>query len=145
MKIRTAQTAVSVVCLLTCALIVALWVRSIWVEDALRWIGSGKITLISREGVVTLSSSNAIRFSGTPRWEWESTPVGDLMPDALRGWHFRFDRNGMFVRFPLWLPVTIFMLSAAAPWIRWSFSLRTMMIASAAIALMLGLALYFGR
>lgn len=139
-KIRTVQIAVSAVCLLACALIVALWVRSYWTADVLRWAGSGKVTLILKLGTVTFTSST-VQFSGAPTWQWESTPTEDMMPDSLRDWRLRVG-NSAFIRFPFCLPVAIFLLSAIAPWIRWHFSLRALLIAIAVIALLLGLALY---
>jgi hypothetical protein len=144
-KISVLKIAVSAICLLICALLVALWVRSYWTADILRRTGSAKVTVISMKGVITVSSSAAIQFDGTPSWQCKSTPTGSMMPDALRGWYFRFDRNGIFVRFPYRLPIAIFLLSTAVPWIRWRFGLRTSLIAIALVSLMLATALYFGR
>jgi len=51
-------------------------------------------------------------------------------------------KNGGYIKFPHWLPIlALAMLSvpAALPWLRWRFSLRTLLIAITLVALILGL------
>jgi hypothetical protein len=41
-------------------------------------------------------------------------------------------------RFPFWFPVVITMALAAAPWLRWRFSLRTLLVATTLVAVGMG-------
>jgi hypothetical protein len=66
-----------------------------------------------------------------------------MMPDGIGPWDFQAGRQHIFLVFPHRLPIAIFILLAAAPWIHWRFSLRTMLIAVAVVALVFGLAIPF--
>jgi hypothetical protein len=46
---------------------------------------------------------------------------------------------------PYWLPVALTATLAAAPWFRWRFSLRTLLVGTALIAAILGAAIYAVR
>jgi hypothetical protein len=46
---------------------------------------------------------------------------------------------------PYWLPVALTAALASAPWVRWRFSLRTLLIATSLLALLLGLVVYASR
>jgi hypothetical protein len=46
---------------------------------------------------------------------------------------------------PYWFPVLISGVLAAVPWIRWRFSLRTLLIATTIIAVVLGLIVWLRR
>ena len=54
---------------------------------------------------------------------------------------------GPFIDIPQWFPVLLFATLATAPWIRWSkrFSLRTLLIATTLVAVVLGLVVYAAR
>lgn len=67
------------------------------------------------------------------------------MPDNMGSWYFHLNRQSLFAVVPHRLPIAVLVLLAGAPWIRWHFSLRTLLIAVTVIALVLGLAIYFGR
>jgi hypothetical protein len=79
---------------------------------------------------------------GAPLLEWHT--VGN-MPDGMRSWFFQRGRNHLFVAFPFRLPVAVAILLAAAFWIfalPRRFSLRTLLIVTTLIAIMLGLVVY---
>ena len=53
---------------------------------------------------------------------------------------FKFGSTGDgAIQFQYWLPTIISGSLAAAPWLRWRFSLRTLLIATTLVALLLGL------
>jgi hypothetical protein len=143
MKIRALKIIVSTFCVLVCVLLIAFWVRSYWTADTIRRSGSRMTVITSMEGAVTISSSS-VTFIGLPRWQWESTRTGSMMPNPLPEWHFRFKGN-LFAHFPYRLPVAVMIVSAIAPWFHWHFSIRTVLIVIAAISLLLGLVLNFSR
>ena len=52
-------------------------------------------------------------------------------------------RGGISIYF--WIPTLIFATITAAPWLRWRFSLRTLLIATTLLAVVLGLVVYLAR
>lgn len=136
---KSLRIAFSAVCIVGVVLILALWIRSYFAADVLRWNGSGRVSVTSARGGIRISSSS-VSFAGVPRWERDSTPIESMMPDGLRLWHSRFDQNGMFLAFPHRLLIVIFVLFAALPWIR--FGVRTLLISVAVICVLLALAIY---
>lgn len=141
MKIRSLKIAVSAVSILASLLLVALWVRSYWIADTIRWHRSGKTVVHSVEGVLSISSHN-LQFSGAPTWELHSHPAYMEMPVPGKPlWRLDFREDGSYICFPYRLPIAIFALIAATPWIHWYFNLRAMLIVTAVIAMLLGLAL----
>jgi hypothetical protein len=135
MKIRVLKIAVSSAGLLAFVIGIALWVRSYSTADTLRWNGS--LAVFSRECTITTSYPTA-QFAGAPTWQWKSTSP-DLMGQEIgrQDWHLRLGNN-TFIRFPYRLPVALFVLIAVAPWLHWHFSLRTVLIVTTVIALLLG-------
>ena len=55
-----------------------------------------------------------------------------------------FDSN-IWVTVPTWLLVSLFAAFAALPWLRWRFSLRTLLIATTLIAVVLGIIVWMTR
>ena len=135
--LRIAVTALS---LTACMQLVALWVRSYWWCDI--------ISRIDANSQITLLGSNR----GTVNFVRGRLP---LFPNAQHGWQHRvseahhtndtfkwrfFSRFRISVKLPQWLIVPLFLAVGAAPWIHWSrrFSLRTLLIATALVAVGLG-------
>jgi hypothetical protein len=134
MKTRVAKTAVSIVCLLVCLALVALWVRSYHTEDILCCPG-GKLAIVSKWSTITLSSSDV---AVAPSWHSEQTD--GLANIGWPAWYAPFINNTL-IRFPHRLLVALLIASAVAPWIRWHFSLRTLLIAMTAFAVLFALCL----
>jgi hypothetical protein len=61
-----------------------------------------------------------------PHWGWKSQLPKTLMPTQ--------------VVFPHWFPALLAAVLAASPWIKWRFSVRTLLIGMTIIAAILGLA-----
>jgi hypothetical protein len=132
MRFRKLRIAWSVACGIACVLPIALWVRSY----------SGSSKPLTEVGSYTLRVTQGMLRA-------ESTCVVHH-PD-------RIDRLGIHNAYwthsnwtsqkPLWCILPFLVMTAWAPWIRWSnhFSLRTLLITTTLIAVGLGLAVYAAR
>ena len=99
--------------------------------------------------VVSVAGHNIFRiapwqFTGAPRSMIQSYWKPRLQNDtnALLDFKFQATSDRIAAHVPAWFPVVLFALLAAAPWIRWRFSLRTLLIATTLIAVGVGLAAY---
>jgi hypothetical protein len=93
--------------------------------------------------IVSRSKSIAINAR---TFEWHT--LTDFMGAFPRTWSFDSSRDGFRITFPHRLPIAVFALLAAAPWIRQlnrQFSLRTLLIATTLVAVVLGLAVWAAR
>jgi hypothetical protein len=132
-------------------LLIALWVRSYSRADILFLRNSsGQRTLGTTTGVFEIASAsqqfvNPTYPGDTNGWKYDSQMPTQFGQSTLFYFHLVNQRSpGLFlVLFPGWLPATIFLLLAVAPHLpRWRFSLRTLLIATTRIAVMLGLAVW---
>lgn len=145
--IRIAVTALS---LTACLLLTALWVRSYSYVDIL-WGSPSEpefLTIAIHQGTLTIT----LPLDGFPplsKLEWEVAHYPIEFYPMPQYWFPSFDRhekNSEFV-LPFWVFGLGFGAIGAAPWIRWSkrFSLRTLLIATALVAVGLGTVIYLAR
>ena len=111
-SLRYLRIAFSATCLIACVLLIVLWVRSYLCWD--------EFTL--NNGVTNFGSKG-----DTLHWFHSAVPIYDT-------W---------------WVAVVPYLLAAATagaasivPWMRWRFSLRTLLIATTLVAVVLGLAVW---
>jgi len=148
-KFRNLRIAWSVAWTLACALLIALWVRSYsWFDMS------------------TSTSRHAL--SVTDGWLFWDTPIAAVLkpkpaaprPPVVKE-HFGFvslslsvatvqpiDRFALMRRgkaLPFWVPVLLAGTLAAVVWRHWKFSLRTLLIVTTLVALVLGLAVYMAN
>jgi hypothetical protein len=137
------RIAVTAICFSACVLLVALWVRSYWWTDIVTWglangpgymfgSSSGELSAArfrSRDGAVSLG------------WHAWTNPA-----DGKRAWSTSKSSNFIGIRYgtfftaiPQWFVVTACAAAASAPWMRWRFRLRTLLIATTLVAVGLGL------
>jgi hypothetical protein len=81
---------------------------------------------------------------GLSVWHLDNAPFKyytfDAGPFEQPTWRLARLNNGMPVfGFPHWFPATVSIATAALPWFRYSFSLRTLLIATTLVAVGLGL------
>ena len=137
MRFRKLRIAWSVLWGLAAVLLIVLWVRSYRVADAVQWATStGIFTATSATGVIGVSKTNHV---GVQKRTWNSL---EIMHGTLRAWSVSSDSNGTYLRFPHRWPLLIFAIFAAVPWINQltrRFSLRTLLIATTLVAVVLGL------
>jgi hypothetical protein len=146
--LRIAVTALS---LTACVLLVALWVRSYWRNDA--FTGGHFLYIGARAGKVGMLQW---RPGDARRWRRiASTPISaddahssllfaspiESPPRKLLGFRWIIHQNQREIEAPIWVPVLFAAILAVAPWVRWSsrFSLRTLLIATTLIAVGLGM------
>src|SRR4051794_1460045 len=130
-------------------LLVALWVRSYWRTDTLVYVSPGLIRGISSAlGITMLLENNDQRVAGPAAgsgWRYGTIPMNT---PSLHGHFFSgFIWNNrppttFIVSAPDWFVVLALITTGAVPWLRyptWHFSLRTLLIATTLIAVVLGL------
>jgi hypothetical protein len=139
MRFRKLRIAWSVVCGVVAVLLIVLWVRSYSTIDCLSKSMSGQeIALISINGHITLASfygathDRAISLSHAPVSHFAG--------------YMGFVLNKASFKITLTHPISLLAvcLLAALPWPRWPkrFSLRTLLIATTLVAVVLGLIVY---
>ena len=141
MRFRKLRIAFSATCLIACVLLIALWVRSYWVAD----VASGRIgTIWSMHGCFQCclwlhnpSLPAAISSVSLDDLQIDITAAFDLLSFDLQ-----YDSAGILVKLPHWTLALMTAVCGAAPWIRqlkWRFSLRTLLIATTLVAVVLTL------
>jgi hypothetical protein len=132
--------------MIVCLAIIALWVRSYWIVDNLLVVNDNcyLYEFASAKGEIWFSVAAPIdNFDlNRSRWEYEGTNIRDTSwPSAsnLLGFRLFFGADD-YTMLPHWFVAAVVTTIGAAPWLRWRFSLRTMLIVVAVIAAMLGFA-----
>jgi hypothetical protein len=129
--LRITVTALS---LTACVLIVALWVRSYWVQDGFLRVSTANLQIIgSNRGAFSFQT----RTFGFPLHGWRhiSGPV-----DENHGLFLWYVICGItYIKVPHWLVALIGAGVAAMPWIGWRFSLRSLLIVTTLVAVGLGI------
>ena len=148
---KALRIAFSATCIVVAVLLCLLWVRSY--DDQyyglIAWDNS--FELGSEYGYLAI-------FVGSDIWEttkeshWEFVDETDytvlfpiILEDVSPGLHWYNDVDGSFwAAVPHVIVISMFAALAAVPWIRWSrrFSLRTLLIATTLVAVVLGLAVW---
>jgi hypothetical protein len=114
-------------------------VRSCWRLDAVKaWPNN---TVSSLKGRLYVNAK--FRYNRDP----ESLTVGEYPPGTTP---LPFPRNvsGLWSNssgMPIWFLIVLTSALATVPWIRWRFSLRTLLIATTLVAVVLGLIIYAAR
>ena len=143
MKFRKLRIAWSVVWGVAAVLLIALWVRSYW------WTRVGSLPLTEKSSVSYGSFPGVIGIGarsgddGTPLimeaddwWSVQQLCGSPAYSSRILGY---FGYAGGVVALPYWFGVLLTVAPAVAPWIRWRFSLRTLLIATTLVAVGLGL------
>ena len=133
--VRYLRIAISASCLIACVLLIALWVRSYYRNDRIIRSSKASITLISsNRGLFHVEQ--AWPYRGETQWERESSrPHTDHNPAFAWMWLDTFRS----VQCPIWFLLLPGASFGVTPWVRWRFSLRTLLIATTLVAVVLGL------
>jgi hypothetical protein len=149
MRFRKLRIAFSATCLIACVLLIALWVRSYWGRT------SKQIFANPTDGYYIHSLDGSVAFEKEDRLYlsyalyplyigWDNLHIATHT--GIKIWR---ESNGKIhaVSISYWLINSAVIVLAAAPWIRWSkrFSLRTLLIATTLVAVVLGLIVWLGR
>ena len=147
MKHRKLRIVWSVAWGVVAVVLVALWVRSYQADEAIsfRWPGGRLIEFGHMSGMCAVITHDNLNFDF-------DGPVTDKMERIERiqrankwrtGWHETFligpmIRDGVRIVSPYWLLVSAVAGAAFLSWIRWRFSLRTLIIVTTLVAVGLG-------
>lgn len=156
MRFHKLRIVRSVGCSLACLLLLVLWLRSYWWQDGFVHYeppGRATISLWSGRGGVSVSTDYypPFPFSVQPaHWRFYSSVIDpdeqrqSLTPFAL----YANTGGGSDVLVPFWPPILICAALASLPWfpwLRWRFSLRTLLFTTTIIAVALGTIVWFSR
>jgi hypothetical protein len=146
----------TVFCGFVCLLLIVLWARSYSNGDAIS-VPAG-ITVFSTHGTLLAMGNSASMISrddNTSSWSHESprfvtSKPSQLMPVETRtGFYAHFwSRTFWVAQAPIWFLVMFAVTVATLPWIRqlrWRFTLRTLLIATTLVAVVLGLIVWLSR
>lgn len=150
--LRHLRIAVSVACGLCCVLVILLWVRSYRKLDGVFW----PITNVHAIEVDCLMGRVMFHvIDKTPLSVWAPSKFKHY--EMQEGWSkhftssvlgFYFQRGPLRVDVPYWFMLLALASMAAVSWpsrIEWRFSVRTLLIATTVVAVLLGLAMYTMR
>jgi hypothetical protein len=115
-----------------------LWVRSYWLWDDIFWVnsGAGGAALSSSHGQLRLGPcSSVLPVVGLI---WQSYPPEGFTPAP----EFYFSLRHRSLAFPYWFAVLTGCIVTGAPWLREQYSLRTLLIITTLVAIVLGLAVW---
>ena len=141
-RCRKLRTAWSVGWGVACLLLIALWVRSHWWCDLLAYTkGQTYVAVAAGRGIacfrwttwqpsVTVGNKLGWELLGGP----PETAASNLKPLEWRQTKHPSMVSDLLISFPCWFCVTFFATLAAAPWLHWRFSLRTLLIAITLVA-----------
>ena len=143
--LRYLRIAFSATCLIACVLLIVLWVRSY----------SQLYGLSNSSRQLSLSSCSGHIFINEPFYSDESSEGGSTKIIEVFGYVLFLDsypaeyvaQDSVGIAVPDWVFVSSALTIGVIPWIRWPkrFSLRTMLIATTLVAVMLGLVAYLIR
>jgi hypothetical protein len=146
---KNLRIAATMLCLVACALLVTLWVRSYFARDMLRGVVRSQAVYFT-----SLRGKFAIGIDVWPHapfgWTNESKSdksnmravfptVTGKRPLSIIGFRWLFTPRLIIVVVPHWFILLITAACAAIPWIKLQFGLRTLLIAMTLVAAFLGL------
>jgi hypothetical protein len=137
-KLRIAWTAF---CGIACVLLVVLWVRSYWRSEFIqRRTLTGSTTIGTNAGHVYLTK----RYRPNSNGGWTSGANEPTQSDSKFIWVTLGGATRITV--PCWFTVLVPIILAGSPWIPFKrFSLRTLLIATTLVAVVLGAIVYAVR
>ncbi len=153
MNYRKLRIAWSVVWGLAALLLIVLWVRSYSWREYLVGNFSPYVPLLSfssdagqlKYSDIRRNDINATDFAIISRPADDSMEVSGVFDSQLTaGFGVRIAQDSRAIAVPHWFAVVICIALAVVPWIRWRFSLRTLLIATTLVAVVLGLIVWLG-
>jgi hypothetical protein len=136
-------------------LLIALWVRSYSTFDYAYgpFIGGKAFAANSINGRLSFSVHDPDWFPGARHWDWHSTPSSEMEREVSLaspnhfGFHFFLSSMGSSVTVPTWFAVAFAAALSAITVLPWKlrFTLRTLLIATTLVAVVLGLIVYAAR
>ena len=156
MRFRKLRIVFSITCLIACVLLIVLWVRSYRGADLFvrQFTSTSGVSVLSAKGRVELWAGQMREVMITEGFIMPHDRVSDINSFAA-GWGFvtavqnsKTSPSGLTcfrIKTPHWFLFFLLISLASLPWLRWRFSLRTLLIATTLVAVVLGLVVYFAR
>ena len=148
-RFRKLRIAWSVAWGVVAALLCVLWVRSYWIADTFgRRHAAFVVMWTSDRGALNYGRfvpSDPKHFTGlSDQWSYQRTSSSDA---NTRRFRFVIRRKAIFITLPIWLLGCLSTGAAWLPWMSWwrRFSLRTLLIATTLVAVVLGLTVWAAR
>jgi hypothetical protein len=148
MKYRKLRIAFSAACGVLCVVLIVLWVRSYWHTEfvwrriSVKWsLAAGSFP--GAFGIGLQDSNLGWGASRIPSELWMKFPSSPPYNSSRVWGAFFVDTRTLLV--PYWFVISVTSSLGALPWIRWRFRLRTLLIATTLIAILLGLTVYTVR
>jgi hypothetical protein len=154
MRFRKLHIAFSATCLIACVLLIALWVRSYWWMEQVSLphihtqtvqvgYGCGDIAISVIDSELVPNDSGSVPNVHLATDEWLRLLSLDSLESPSQVWGAVMHGNGGFTVFiPFWFFVLVAFGISTVPWLRWRFSLRTLLITTTLVAVVLGLAVW---
>jgi hypothetical protein len=152
MRYRKLRIARSVAWGVVVVLLCVLWVRSICTVDRiLRINGSNRYASVSISGQGALYFENTFDPSGgsqrqppklAPQWVYQRD---EAQGNATISFSWKSGQNWWMLQIPFWFLVGACGALGAVPWLRFRYSLRTLLFATTLVAVGLGLIMYVSR
>jgi hypothetical protein len=151
MRFRNLRIAWSVACSMLALLLLLMWARSYWVRDACTHIGRDSVATTVYNVAFNCGTIDFFRVIKPASWLptsgfTEGWTYFAAKPDPYRKLFFwEMGPRYVVIQFPLVLPAFVVVALAWMPWLRasWRFSLRTLLIATTLVAVVLGLGVWF--
>ena len=149
MKHRKLRIAWSVAWGIVAMLLIGLWWQSFYLCYAIHGTTATPIIASAVRGVVQAGTTDTSQYrtGWGPGWG-----LIRFSPDMVSqqfankpSWALSVENNSRSVSVPLWSLTAFAAVISVAPWLRWRFSLRTLLIATTAVAVGLGLIVWLAR
>lgn len=146
--VRFVRISFSAACVIVCVLLAALWVRSYAVNEVLGTYSGGMYySLQCLCGRISVSRSTPNAGQTVTSWRQPVTEGIRKLAHNRESWmgfqyYYRPRPERLRVKVPIWFLFMLVASSGALPWLRWRFSLRTLLIATTLVAVVLGLVVY---
>ena len=141
--LRHLRIVSTVLCLVACVLMLALWERSY------NWADTGSVSFRGKYEWWTQSIDGDLRFARPAATAAHGLRLSKERPETVRErsvempsvwlfkWPFMADNDRLWPVIPHWFPAAVFATVAAAPWLRRRYSLRTLLFTMTMAAVVL--------
>jgi hypothetical protein len=145
MRYRKLRIAWSVFWGLVAVPLIMLWLRSYqWTDHVLGDFGSQYTEFITQQGQLSIDNPRALGAVFRFKWEYERLDAGDY-GGHNPSWLPHHYLSPEILTIPLWMTVAIPYGLALLSWVPRRFSLRTLLIATTLVAVLLGAVIWAVR
>jgi hypothetical protein len=150
MRFRKLRIAWSVVWGIACVLLIVSWARSYTWGESYSWdVGQVYCSASYLRGAIVLRSLDAShRGNSTTGYSWgraRRQRLDETFPIHFYGFYFRKASGDLSLIVPMWLLIIVSISCAAAPWLAWKFSVRTLLTVMTVVAAVLGIAVWLSK